>query len=285
MAAFQYIEQDLLKQGIGHVDNPAIYVLGANFEEIDDFTEGWEGGATDDLSDNASKFPVPGTHTYIKKGKQHTSSHWHTNKGVTWQTFVANGKRLNYLPTPALFFKMPKDLWLKIAKARYWDVINLDEYKSQAIANIMFSWQWGSGYGWQNRISRYLKTKGITWIPGVTKGSFKPIQFKLLAQIFNQLAAKAEKTIFLELIEQKRQFLQSLDDWPKYGKGWTNRLEDLKSKSLKFVTENPGTTATGGVFFFSLIALAIWKRKAIAAALNKKPQTKTTTLNGARKRK
>lgn len=141
--------------------NNNLKTLGASFTEIDDFTEGWEGGLTDDIDDNASKYPVPGTYTKIKKGKPHTSSRWHTNKGVTWATFKSNAVKLGYSATPELFFLMPKEIWLKIAKSRYWDILYLDQYQSQAIANILFSWQWMSGYKWRDTVQRYLKSRNI----------------------------------------------------------------------------------------------------------------------------
>lgn len=80
---------------------------------------------------------------------------------------------------------MPHEIWLKIAKGGYWDKLNLDTVKSQAVANVMFSWCWGSGYAWIPRVSAYLKANGITWVGGTYSGK------KLtLAPDFNQLAAK-----------------------------------------------------------------------------------------------
>lgn len=246
MAQFELNTSPLIVATESSSDLNPLTGLNANFTEIDDFTEGWEGGLTDDLDDNASVDPVPGTYTKMMRGKMKTSNHWHTNKGVTWATFKSNAKLLGYNPTPDLFFAMPKNIWLAIAKKRYWDPIALDQYKSQAIANLMFSWQWGSGYSWRLRVQRYLKSRNIAW---AFNKNYVAADYASLAKHFNTLAAKDEKNTFLQLIEQKKQFLQSLADWPKYGKGWSNRLDDLKNKSLKFITENKAA-AGGGAFFF-----------------------------------
>ena len=190
----------------------------AQIKEIIPFTYKWEGGLSRATTDKASKNPSP----YVYKGV----SGWHTNKGVTYSTFKSLAPKLGYKDTSDNFLTMPEDIWLKIAKNGYWDIINLDALKSQAIANIMFSWMWGSGYAWRNRVQKYLQSKGISWSISDLKG---------LPNKLNELSEKqGEKLTFDELLEQKKQFLLSLGQ-PANEKGWLRRLEDLKNYSYTLI--------------------------------------------------
>jgi len=143
-----------------------------------------------------------------------------------------------------LHLKMPAEIWMKIAKNLFWDHLNLDAVKSQAIANLMFSWTWASGYGWRGRVQRYLKAKNIAWEQKDLKG---------LAAKLNELTDKqGEQKISDEMFEQYRQFYKSLNQ-PVYIKGWLNRLEDLKKYSdtfITFVKKNEGSI--GGILLFGL---------------------------------
>lgn len=189
----------------------------AQIEEIIPFTYKWEGGLSRATTDKASKNPSPYVHAGVKG--------WHTNKGITYSTFKSLAPKLGYQDTATNFLTMPENIWLKIAKNGYWDVINLDALESQAIANLMFSWIWGSGYAWRNRVQNYLKSKGISWSISDLKG---------LSAKLNELSNKqGEKKTFDELVEQKKQFLLSLGQ-PANEKGWLNRLEDLKKYSYTF---------------------------------------------------
>lgn len=213
----------------------------AEIKYIIPFTYKWEGGLSRDPADKASVTPSP----YEYKGQKG----WHTNKGVTYAAFKSNAAKLGYQDTAQNFLTMPEDIWLKIAKGSYWDRLNLDSLKSQAVANIMFSWQWGSGYAWIRRVSEYLKSKGINWTGGTYKDKKLIIapDFKTISDKLNELIDKqGEQKTFDELAEQKKQFLISLNQ-PKYTKGWLNRLDDLKKYSytlLGSITSQVSNAAT-----------------------------------------
>jgi hypothetical protein len=206
----------------------------ANINSILGLTEIEEGGLSRATTDTASKNPSP----YTYKGKKG----WHTNRGVTYGAFKALAKNLGYQDTYENFILMPDDIFLKIAKVGYWNIINLDKMNSQALANIFFSWQWGAGYGWRNRIVRYLKTKNISW----TKD-----QLKKFPDVINQLVEKiGEKRAIDEIIQQFSEFYKSLNQ-PANLKGWLNRLERLKEysytligKSIENVKETTETTTS-----------------------------------------
>lgn len=219
----------------------------ADIKHIIPFTYKWEGGLTDNPKDNASSDPAPWPYTITRKGKPYTSGKWHTNKGITHTTFKSNAKDLGYEYTAKNFFEMPESIWLSIAKKKYWDSIKLDTYTSQAIANLMFSWRWGSGYAWRARMQRYLLTKGISWNIN---------DFTALATALNSLAKKNEQQTFEELVKQKELFLRSLSDFDEFGDGWLNRLKSLKDMSMSFITAHAGASVAGAFFFGShLISL------------------------------
>jgi hypothetical protein len=191
----------------------------ADIKYIIPFTYKWEGGLSRATTDSASSNPSP----YVHNGQ----TGWHTNKGITYSTFKSGADKGWYKDNSQNFLTMPEDVWLKIAKDKFWDKIYLSDIKSQAVANVIFSWQWGSGYAWRNRMVDYFKSKGITW---------NKDNYKNLASNLNELVDKqGEKKTFDELIEQKKQFLLGIGEGSNpggiYTKGWLNRLEDLKKYS------------------------------------------------------
>lgn len=189
----------------------------AIFNLIVPFTKKWEAGLSRAKTDSASNNPAPYSWKDPKDGVIKTG--WHTNKGVTWGTFKGSASKLGYEITANNFFLMPDAIWLKIAKLLYWDVLGLDNCKSDAVAIVMFSWQWGSGYAWRTRVQTYLKSKNIVW-----DKTTKQIANKLNLLIEKQ----GEQKTFTELIEQKRQYLVGLNQ-PANLKGWLNRLNDLSN--------------------------------------------------------
>lgn len=196
----------------------------ADIKSIIPFTYKWEGGLSRATTDTASKNAAPWPIADPKDGKLKTG--WHTNKGITYPVFKSGSKLYGYADTADNFTRMPEDIWLKIAKGSYWDKIYLDQVKSQVVANFMFSWMWGSGYGWRPRMKRYFKTKGIEWDINNLKG---------LPAIFNQLTDKyGEKAVIDELIQQKKEFLLSLNQ-PANEKGWLRRLEDFRKFSYDMI--------------------------------------------------
>lgn len=216
----------------------------AKIDYIIPFTYKWEGGLSRATTDTASKNASP----YTINGK----TGWHTNKGITYPVFKAGATKYGYADTLENFKNMPEFIWLKIAKADYWDKLKLDTVKSQAVANIMFSWIWGSGYAWVPRISKFLESNGIKWEGGKWVGKTLKLSsdFGLLASKLNELTNKiGEKKAFDELAEQKKEFLLSLKQ-PANEKGWLNRLNELKTYSYTLlgdatqaVKKNPLITA------------------------------------------
>ena len=231
----------------------------ADIKYIIPFTYKWEGGLSRATTDSASKNPSP----YVYQGK----TGWHTNKGVTYSTFKSGANSGWYKDTSDNFLTMPEDVWLKIARDKFWDKIHLDELKSQAVAHVIFSWQWGSGYSWRDRMVRYLQTKGIVWNKDDYKG--------LISNLNTLIEKEGEKKIFDELIEQKKQFLLSLGEASNpggiYTKGWMNRLEDLRKYSVTFIGKGTNIVKKkGNSITVIIVALAIVAGYVLYSTLKKK---------------
>ncbi len=206
----------------------------AEIKYIIPFTLKWEGGLSRATTDSASSNPSP----YVINGQ----TGWHTNKGVTYKAFKSGAAKYGYQDNLENFKNMPEDIWLKIAKGGYWDTLKLDNMKSQAVANVMFSWCWGSGYAWIPRVSAYLKLHDITWIGGTYVGKKLKLapDFNQITDKLNQLIDKqGEAKTFQDLIEQKKQFLLSLGEKSNpggvYTKGWMNRLNELNTYSTSLL--------------------------------------------------
>jgi len=197
----------------------------------------WEGGLSRDANDPAAVDPVP------------DGSGYHTNKGVTWNTFKGLASRIGYSPTAALFYKMPDNIWLAIYKIGYWDPMNGDKINSQGIAELLADWAWGSGPGTAARyVQRYLVGKGYKI---AVDGAFGPASIKALNDQIKKAGATA---VFNDLYNARLNFLKSLGGWQHYGTGWTNRMKDFYNYGIRVVNENPIPTG----IVLAAVALALY---------------------------
>lgn len=211
----------------------------ANHKNLIGFTKLAEGGLSRTKSDSASANPSGCLITY----KGQTASDWHTNKGITWTTFKASSN-VGYQPSCPNFEKMPEDIWLKIFKQKYWDKFYLDEYKSQAIADMIVSWSWGSGVGGAYRqLAKFLNANyGTNYPTGVS--DYSSDRAKSMRDKFNELSGKDEREVYDKLVEAKKQFLISLNQ-PQNLTGWLSRLDKLYQYSIGSI----GKVAKTGVDF------------------------------------
>jgi lysozyme family protein len=175
-----------------------------------DYIRRWEGGLSKDKRDPAAKVPVP------------DGSGYHTNIGITWQAFAANAPLLNYKATPALFYEMPKDIWLSIYQGGYWASVKGDFIKSQAISELIADWAWGSGPGTATLyVQSFLKKQGL---PQPVTGYFGPVTLGILNDYIKTVG---EKVAFEGIYQARVKFLKSLSNWKTYGIGWMNRMNDF----------------------------------------------------------
>ena len=153
---------------------------------------------------------------------------------------------------------MPDAIWDKIAKGMFWDNLNLDRLKSSGVAFQVFSWNWGAGYGWFNRMKNYLESKGVSWDKKAST----------LADALNTLIDKqGEKKTIDDLDAQQKEFYISLNQ-PTYTRGWINRIEDTTryaysylGKAIDIVKKNKTNFALVGVALIGTTIFAYWYYK------------------------
>ena len=191
----------------------------ADHKLILDTTWEEEGGLSKNLQDNASRDPVPdGTGN-------------HTNRGVTWATFKGLAAKLSYTATPALFYRMPIEIWRSIVKVGYWDVINLDNVKSQGLANLLFTIAWMSG---NSRAARFAQEVANSFGANLSVDSkIGPLSTNAI-NILTSTQAK-DGQFFERIFNKYMDFLKSLNDWRTFGNGWTNRLTTLYNNSIALI--------------------------------------------------
>ena len=222
-----------------------------NFQDIKPLTLKWEGGLSRATTDTASKNPSP----YIHNGV----SGWHTNKGITYQTFEAAANKYGFVNNAENFINMPDAIWDKIAKGLFWNDLNLDNVKSNGVAFQLFSWHWGAGRGWFPRMQRYLTSKGVNW----DKKS------STLSGAINQVIDKqGEKQTISDLDTQQQEFYSSLNQ-PANIKGWINRIKETTSYAYSFLgrvySENKKTINYSllglGIILISITTFYYFKKK------------------------
>lgn len=186
----------------------------AAVSNIRPFIQKWEGGLSRNTTDTASNNPAPWPYKGI--------TGYHTNKGVTYTTFVSLAPKLGYAVTAENFFTMPDKIWDAIFKVGYWDTWYLDKMNSQAIADLIADFSWGSGAnGSFQSIRGYLKNKGVI------------VESRLEAvEAINKLAFMNETDIFQELVSWRAAFFKGLSTYSTFGKGWMNRLNALQAFGL-----------------------------------------------------
>jgi lysozyme family protein len=180
----------------------------ADHRQIVPFFIKWEGGLSNDKSDSASSNPCPLTIDGI--------GGYHTNKGVTYSAWVGVfGKNQN-----ERFVEMNEHDWGLIFKSKYWDAVKGDDIESQAIANVLVSWAWGSGA--KTAVRQIQRVVGVTRDGIIGKNTLKAIN------------ERNELELFDECIKQRESFFRYICERTprnkRFLKGWLNRLEDFNNK-------------------------------------------------------
>lgn len=173
----------------------------ADYKQITSFIRKWEGGLSKSKTDTASSYPVP------------DGSGNHTNKGITWKTFESLAPKLGYKATPQLFYAMPDDIWGKIFKQGYWDVIRGDEIKSQAIAETLIDFAWNAGPG--RAVQQLQKYLGL------------PVTFRMDNVTLLRINNANEQALHEGFSERKKAWYKGLKNQQANQAGWKKRLDDL----------------------------------------------------------
>lgn len=202
----------------------------ADYRKFTPFILRWEGGEVNDKADRGG----------------------HTNRGITRTTFNALSRRvLGKEPTLANFKNLSREDAMKFIHYFWNKATGNNQIKSQAVAEAMTSWFWGSGsYGikeWQRMLrDKFGKTKIIV-DGGVGMQTINYTNSIPENELMKQAIATREQT-FRKLV--KRDPRQA-----KFLKGWLNRLNDFTNRH-KDVLEKAGKIGGSailiglGTFFF-----------------------------------
>lgn len=210
----------------------------ADYRELIPWIRRWEGGLSRDPRDTAAAaHPAPCVY------QEQTG--WHTNKGIQWATFQAMAG-YGYSASCENFFAMPDAIWKTVYKRGFWDQLLLDYYRSQAVADVLVQWIWGSGLkGCYRQLSRFFAR-----YYSIQLGAFSGESIIRMKNEFNRLTRtkRGERQVYDRLINQLRAFYISLNR-PEYIQGWLNRVNDLE----RITSPKIGSFASTGVLLTGLI--------------------------------
>jgi lysozyme family protein len=191
----------------------------ADFNSAIPFILSAEGGLSRNPKDTASKNPAPWS--YLGK------TGWHTNRGITFSTFVSMAPKLGYAVSPANFFTMPDEIWNKIYKTGYWDAIKGDAINSIPVAIALVDYAFNFGpTGALKRLREWLRDDFNVSV-NTTSG---------LVSAINELTASDEKGFFEKLIAHRKAAYIALKQ-PAEENGWLERMDKLKDKGLALLSK------------------------------------------------
>jgi hypothetical protein len=219
--------------------------------KIVSFIKTKEGGLSSASTDTASKNPS-------NCGNGSNGKPYHTNKGIQWSTFKGLSSKLGYSATCDNFIKMPDDIWAKIYKDGYWNPIQGDRIKNQAIANTFVEMAWGSGVG-----SNTSSKGAIGYLKNFFKSKYNK-SFDNITQIVNYVNELDDSGQTPQLFEKLYDFRKSLYtsfNQPSNLKGWFNRLDAfyLLNKPYAISKTTTKTTITIGVLLIVAGATLYYK--------------------------
>ncbi len=155
---------------------------GSFLNNLVSFIKNKEGGLSNNPNDSASKFAAPVPEKY------------HTNKGVTYKTFIDSADTLKYSPSIDNFLKMPADLWKSIFVNKY---LNKAKFTKNDILNgYLAYWYW---QGWNTKILPTTKVKEVLDSKAPNKIKLQAL-VELRKQYYQKIAQKNPKlSIFLKV--------------------------------------------------------------------------------------
>lgn len=179
------------------------------------FVEHWEGGLSRKLSDTASRFPAP----WKYKGLYG----WHTNKGITYGTFVSLAPKIGYKPNAKNFFEMPENIWLAILKEGYMKAYPLDRISHlPRIQAVIITWAWGSGSGGSEwRLANFQRE-----VMGIVDSNITKTE--IVENFRKRINRMTELKWFHKLCDRREEDFRKMSTFPANGKGWLRRLADFR---------------------------------------------------------
>jgi hypothetical protein len=218
----------------------------ANYTNIVTHIRKSEGGLSANPKDTASKNSSP-------CGKDKNGNPYHTNKGITWATFKGLASKGGYSATCDNFLKMPDSIWYKIYKVGFWDAVQGDKIKNQAIANTFVEMVWGSGLG---SISRGTGTLG--WLNSFFKKNYNKnlTTISQMVDFVNKLDSEGKTPELFEKLNVFRANKYRALNQPTFTQGWLNRLNSFYVLNKPYALskkEKQVSTGLGGVVTILLI--------------------------------
>ena len=167
----------------------------ADIKKIAPFILKWEGGFVNDPLDSGGA----------------------TMKGITIATYTAY-RKANGLSTPTVndLKNMSENEWIDILKLNYWNKWQADKIESQAIANLLVGWGWGSGP--TTAIKEFQKLMNLQADGIVGNITLGVINSANEIDLFNKIWL-ARKDFFVNIVKNNPSQI-------KFLAGWLNRLYD-----------------------------------------------------------
>jgi lysozyme family protein len=167
----------------------------AKIEKLAPFILKWEGGFSNDPDDAGGA----------------------TMKGITLPVFSQYRKQKG-LPVPTItdLKNISTAEWTDILRIYYWNPWQADLIRSQAVANLLVGWGWGSGV--KTAIMQFQGLVGLVKDGCVGEKTLSAINSANDAGLFNRIWI-ARKDFFVSIVKNKPVQL-------KFLAGWMNRLYD-----------------------------------------------------------
>ena len=221
-----------------------------NYKNLVPFIKIKEGGISGTPKDSASKNPSP-------CGKDRQGFPYHTNKGVQWATFKLLASKGGYTASCDNFLKMPDDIWNRIYKVGFWDEIQGDRIKNQAIANTFVEMVWGSGIG---SVSR--GTGAVGWLNSFFKKNYNQnlTSITQMVDFVNKLDSEGKTPELFEKLNNFRASKYKALNQPAFTKGWLNRLNAFYILNKPYaISKKEKTSITLGVILIIAGATLYYK--------------------------
>lgn len=167
----------------------------AKIEKLVPFILKWEGGFSNDPAD------AGGT----------------TMKGITLATFRAYRKEKGLsVPTDTDLKSISAREWTDILRSYYWNPWQADRIRSQAVANLLVGWGWGSGV--KTAIMQFQGLAGLTKDGIAGEKTLSAINSASETALFSRIWV-ARKDFFVNIVKSRPEQIKFLS-------GWLNRLFD-----------------------------------------------------------
>jgi len=188
------------------------------------------------MADPRDKTPARYPSKYIMTTGEFKGYPVHTNRGITYQTFVANASKVGLKPTTDAFINLTYEQAKKFYKLLFWDVINLDKINRQGVAEILAEAKVGSlvGFNWLVReLQKFMKSIGVrvAYTGRLDAQTINAINY--IPPVYGN--SKYEYWLVEHLSKRRLDYLRSLSNFSTFGNGWTTRVNTTKDRAISYI--------------------------------------------------